>query len=261
MHAIACSYARCCCWPTSLRSVTAPKMPARSRIPPLHTTALPTEDLLNPRLAARLSFSKGLHDRLGASSPLAELSADLFDTILSYVPLDPIEVPGTKAGGAHTNNPQYYEYRDGALVLKSVCWMHVGISAAAVPRGRYAVALEMTGHKGFNLPTTVAVRLCAGGGSAPWTECCAPYTWAPNGKARGVLCMGEVLLAEESDVRVTFVQTQDGGWKSGTVWHKLSLIPLALSAPSPEQRWVLLSELDAADSAGGGSGRDRCLIS
>ena len=54
---------------------------------------------------------------------------------------------------------------------------------------------------------------------------------------------------------------EDGGWKSGTVWHKLSLIPLALSAPSPEQRWVLLSELDAADSAGGGSGRDRCLIS
>jgi hypothetical protein len=205
-----------------------------------------TEDLLQPGLAARLCFCKGLHERLAADSPAAAISADLFDQILAFVVKDPVDVPGTKAAGAHTNNPSYYEYKDDALVLKTVCWLHVGIGAEAVPRGRYAITLELsTGPRPFKLPTTVTVRPARAAhgtadgdaaAEAPWVECCAPYTWAPGVQARGMLCLGEVTLAVASDIRVTQLNT-DGGWKGGTIWHKLSLVPLSLSAPAVEQGW------------------------
>ena len=53
-----------------------------------------------------------------------------------------------------------------------------------------------------------------------------------------MLHLGEVTLAVLSDVRVLQQETQSG-WKGGTEWHKLCLVPLPASAPVVAQRWTL----------------------
>jgi hypothetical protein len=237
---------------------------------------LATEDLLRPSLAARLCFAKGLHGRLAEASPLAELAEDVVERILSFVVgIDLVEVPGTACAGAHTNNPQYFSYTDDSLVLRDVCWLAVAICAKAVPKGRYAVQLHLTAGGRFDLATKTSVRPT---GSEQWAERCPEFSWSPNNKGkRGILTLGEVTIDAESDVQVG-QQNTEGGWKSGVIWHKLCLVPLAPAAPAVEQRWALEGEEEVIDawqlvvggggSGGGGggssgdagSGKEKCII-
>ena len=159
-----------------------------------------------------------------------------------------VEVPGTACGGAHTDNPQYYAYRDGSLVLKSVWWLHVGIQAQHVPAGRYAVQFHVSAgaNQSFDLSTTTSVRNPSTGGK--WEECCAAYTWSPGRKkGRGVLSLGEVTLDAESDVYVQQKNTKSG-WKGSTEWHKLVLVPLPARAPAVKQGWATTEDIKALSS-------------
>ena len=198
-------------------------------------------------LRARLCFAQGLHRRLAAGSPIEYLSEDLVKRVISLL-RELVEVPGTTCGGAHTDNPQYYAYRDGSLVLKTVCWLHVGIQAQHVPAGRYAVQFHVSAgaNQSFDLSTTTSVRNPSTGGE--WVECCAAYTWSPGRKkGRGVLSLGEVTLDAESDVYVQQKNT-NSGWKGSTSWHKLVLVPLPARAPAVKQGWATAEDLKALSS-------------
>ena len=206
-----------------------------------------TEELLKPRLAARLSFCKGLHARMGAVSPMAWLSADIVEQIVDNTVLDPVVVSAEEFSGAHTGNPQYFTRTADALVLRTVCWLEISVSARHVPRGRYRVLLDMTagwGYTKYTLPTRVlAADTTATPDSRVWSECCPEYIWDPPEKGRGLLCCGEINLSATSDVQVRQFQTE-GNWKDGTQWHQFVLVPLPKSAPPAEPGWVLGAVLD-----------------
>lgn len=207
-------------------------------------------------LRARLCFAQGLHRRLAAGSPIEYLSEDLVKRVISLL-RELVEVPGTACGGAHTDNPQYYAYRDGSLVLKTVCWLHVGIQAQHVPAGRYAVQFHVSAgaNQSFDLSTTTSVRNPSTGGK--WEECCAAYTWSPGRKkGRGVLSLGEVTLDAESDVYVQQKNT-NSGWKGSTSWHKLVLVPLPARAPAVKQGWATAEDLKAGPPPGGWYGEKK----
>lgn len=213
-----------------------------------------TEELLERSLAARLAFSKLLHARLGAESCAYVLSADVVEAILKYVYvyLGPVVVPHTGFAGAHTNNPQYFEYTDNALRLITVCWLSVSVSAERVPAGHYAVVLDLTAgwqyHK-HTLHTTVQTRQypTAAGEETAWEDCCPAYEWDPARKGRGKLRICEVELCHASDIRV--VQQQLGGnWKGGTQWHRLILEPQPKSkAPCEASWWPVLPETETVE--------------
>jgi hypothetical protein len=209
-----------------------------------------TEDLLlllegGRSLAARLAFSKVLHGRLaGASASGAyDLPADVVEVILRYLYLylEPVVVPHTSFAGAHTDNPNYFEYTDDALQLITVCWLSVGVTAERVPAGRYVVVLDLTAdwqYRKHTLHTTVQTRQCPTGDVAEpaWEDCCAAYEWDPGQKGRGLLRICEVQLLHACDVRVT-QQQLEGSWKGGTRWHRLLLEPLPVSAPALGASW------------------------
>ena len=208
-----------------------------------------TEELVGRSLAARLAFSKVLHRRLAADSCAYELSADVVEDILRslYLYLEPVVVPHTGFAGAHTGNPQYFEYTNDALRLITVCWLSVGVTAERVPAGRYAVVLDLTAdwqyHK-HTLHTTVQTRQCSTDAVAEpaWSDGCPAYEWDPAQKGRGVLRICELQLPHTSDVRVT-QQQLEGNWKGGTRWHRLILEPLPMSSPAREASWCPATEM------------------
>jgi hypothetical protein len=134
------------------------------------------------------------------------------ERVLSFVvPLHTVEVLGSKwGGGAHTNNPEYFKYTHDTLVLRNVCWLHVGLHAKNVPAGRYAVLLHIIGSN-FALSTTAHASSVSSRGS--WETCSATYAWKPSRKKvgrRGVLSLGETTLAVESHVKVEQLNTEAG---------------------------------------------------
>ena len=205
------------------------------------------------RLTLSVLSAQVLHARLAADSAATLLPADVVEDILRYVYMymDPVVVPHTSFAGAHTDNPQYFEYTDVALRLITVCWLSVAVTAERVPAGRYAVVLDLTAdwqYSKYTLETTVCCRQCPTEADAepPWEDACPAYHWDPPQKGRGLLRICEVQLRHTCDVYVR-QQNLASGWKGGTQWHRMILDPQPVSSPDCEPSWCPATDNDARD--------------
>ena len=153
-----------------------------------------------------LAFARVLHANLGEHSPAAQLPCELVQDILERVQVDPIVVPGRQLGGAWTDNTSYYRIQGETMVLRSVWWLDVAIAVPDVPRGRFAVAVEMTAGSCGDIACTVRSRRSDQGEDAPWVAVHS-YPWtrgvqqAAEGQA-GRLELGVVSLEGPSTVDV-----------------------------------------------------------
>jgi hypothetical protein len=157
-------------------------------------------------------------------------------------------IPGGSIGGAHTSNPSYYKrHEDGSLELLSVCWLDVAGSVTAVNLdengvggicpGKYQIIVQFSGRlqmhwvsvsakiRPIQIDTEpVEPKLGAEIPSVPteWVTA-LQQDWQPSSSEKGSeYVLGEITIEEQSEVSVSFYQTE-GGWKSDLTWEQVVL--------------------------------------
>lgn len=145
-------------------------------------------------------------------------------------------LPGSKIGGAHTNNDRYFKYHnEKALELKSVCWLDVGCSFTGIHPGDYEVFIFFS-SKSCNFKfDEVEVKQA--------DKTALKVDWKPS-KTGGpkkvglkheqeetedlASCwqehrLGKILVeADKAKVSIKF-RNLSGSWKSGLIWRAIEL--------------------------------------
>jgi len=152
-----------------------------------------------------------LRDRLTPPTALLNL-------VSSVLP----KVPASKIGGAHTNNPRYFEYVDKGspdefLELLNVCWFWVGGTFEDVPQGNYTVVVEAKRRR----------QLSLGGQKFDVSVAGTRSEW----DAQQVLTeefqecdVANLTQAEAGNVRVDLIMLE-GNWKRGFCLKAMYLRP------------------------------------